>query len=101
MAWRCTSSLTRSLISPARSSSIRPSSLPRLRRSSPLHTDRLQSRRSLLRTIGTLGGSQSLMPLHSVVGATRLASHITVDARACCELSQGYALVTFISYTAI
>ncbi|XP_031251483.1 uncharacterized protein LOC116109402 [Pistacia vera] len=89
MAWRCTSSLTRSLIFPARSSLIRPSSLPRLRRSSPLHTDRLQSSRSLLRTIGTLGGSQSLMPLHSVVGATRVTSHITVDARACCELSQG------------
>ncbi|KAA8531620.1 hypothetical protein F0562_006329 [Nyssa sinensis] len=92
MAWRC-GSLSRSLISTARASTVRSSpSLPRLRPTTPLHGHCLQSRRLLntnLRTIGALGCTQSLLPLHSVVAATRLTSHIAVDARACCELSQG------------
>ncbi|KAL5821778.1 hypothetical protein ACOSQ3_023660 [Xanthoceras sorbifolium] len=92
MAWRC-GSLPRSLISTARSSSIRSvSSVPRLRPSPPLTANPLHSRRSMFslpRTIGALGCTQSLMPLHSVVAATRLTSHISVEARACCELSQG------------
>ncbi|KAJ4714788.1 Protein NUCLEAR FUSION DEFECTIVE 6 like [Melia azedarach] len=97
MAWRC-GSLPRTLISTARSSSIRSStstsSLPRLRPSSPpLQANRLHSRRPLLspptRSIGALGCIQSLMPLHSVVAATRLTCHLSVEVRACCELSQG------------
>ncbi|KAK3221570.1 hypothetical protein Dsin_008595 [Dipteronia sinensis] len=92
MAWRC-GSLSRSLISTARSSSIRTasSSVPRLRPSPPLTANLLQSRRSMFslpRNIGALGCAQSLMPLHSVVAATRLTPHISVDSRACCELSQ-------------
>ncbi|KAM7516483.1 hypothetical protein LguiA_006066 [Lonicera macranthoides] len=90
MAWRC-GSLSRSLISTARSSTVRSSpSLPRLR-PPPLPGHRPQSRR--LTSLGTIGGvigcSQSLLPLHSVVAAARLTSHISVEARACCELSQG------------
>ncbi|KAK0603159.1 hypothetical protein LWI29_001993 [Acer saccharum] len=92
MAWRC-GSLSRSLISTARSSSIRTasSSVPRLRPSPPLTANLLQSRRSMFslpRNIGALGCAQSLMPLHSVVAATRLTPHISVESRACCELSQ-------------
>lgn len=40
--------------------------------------------------MGALACTQSLMPLHSkVAAATRLTSHIAVEARAFCELSQG------------
>ncbi|CAL5372842.1 unnamed protein product [Camellia sinensis] len=90
MAWRC-GSLSRSLISTARTSTVRSttSSLPRLR--PPLHGHRPQSRRllsSLTRTTGVVGCCESLLPLHSVVAATRLTSHIAVQARAWCELSQ-------------
>lgn len=48
----------------------------------------------LKRTIGgVIGCTQSLLPLHSVVAAARLTSHVAVEARACCELSQGNAFV--------
>ncbi|XP_042489349.1 uncharacterized protein LOC122069402 isoform X2 [Macadamia integrifolia] len=90
MAWR-SGSLSRSLFSTARASSLRSTRpLPRIR-PPPLAAPRLQSRRlSLLtRTMGELGCTQSLLPLHSVVAGARLTSHLAVNARACCELSQG------------
>ncbi|XP_071709557.1 uncharacterized protein [Rutidosis leptorrhynchoides] len=97
MAWRC-GSLPRSLISTARSSTIRRSTttpLPRLRPPpSPIHGHRLHPGPTpsipSFRTIGgVIGCTQSLLPLHSVVAASRLTCHVAVDARACCELSQG------------
>ncbi|CAK9183286.1 unnamed protein product [Ilex paraguariensis] len=92
MAWR-SGSLSRSLLSTARTSTVRSSpSLPRLR-PSPLHSPHLHPpplSTTIPRTIGgVIGCTQSLLPLHSVVAATRLTSHIAVEARACCELSQG------------
>ncbi|KAL5707127.1 hypothetical protein ACHQM5_025214 [Ranunculus cassubicifolius] len=78
MAWR--GSLSRSLISTARSS-IR-SSLPRLR-------PPLAAPRRLFTNPRPIGCAQSLIPLHSVVAAARLTSHLSVNARACAELSQG------------
>ncbi|PIA27022.1 hypothetical protein AQUCO_08300006v1 [Aquilegia coerulea] len=97
MAWRRCGSLSRSLLSTARSSSIRSSStasLPRLHSPTtpPLASPRLQTRHlsfSNPRTIGELGMTQSLLPLCSVAVAARLTSHLAVDVRACCELSQG------------
>ncbi|XP_073107911.1 uncharacterized protein [Elaeis guineensis] len=99
MAWR--GSISRSLLATARSSSSSlrsPAAAPRLR-PPPLATPRLQRRRPsfslpgetpvLNRTLGELGCTQSLLPLHSVVALPRLTSHLSVSARACCELSQG------------
>ncbi|KAK1300443.1 E3 ubiquitin-protein ligase CIP8 [Acorus calamus] len=40
-------------------------------------------------SLGELACLQSLLPLHNVVSAARLTSHLSVEARACCELSQG------------
>ncbi|XP_077211590.1 protein NONRESPONDING TO OXYLIPINS 2, mitochondrial-like [Tasmannia lanceolata] len=94
MAWRCGNSLSRSLISTARgsSSSLRPSpALPRIR-SPPLAAPRLQQRGFSFahpRSLGELGCTQSLLPLHSVVATPRLTLHLSFDSRACCELSQG------------
>ncbi|KAK1269864.1 hypothetical protein QJS04_geneDACA006326 [Acorus gramineus] len=94
MAWRCGGSISRSLLSSRTSAfaSLRlrpspPSPLPRLR-SSPLPSSappRLRSRplSSPSRSLGALACAQSLLPLHS------LTSHLSVEARACCELSQG------------
>ncbi|XP_059652954.1 uncharacterized protein LOC132300043 isoform X2 [Cornus florida] len=88
MAWR--GSLSRSFISTARASTIRSSPpLPRLR-PPPLAAPRLQPRRLSFanpRNLGELGCAQSLLPLH---GAVRLTSHLTVNVRACCELSHGW-----------
>ncbi|KAK9165868.1 hypothetical protein Scep_001059 [Stephania cephalantha] len=96
MAWRSGSSISRSLLSAARAPSLRSSATaaaPRLR-PPPLSAPRLQSSRRYFfanpRTIGELGCAQSLLPLHSVFAAARLTSHLAVDARACCELSQVY-----------
>nr|XP_019702993.1 uncharacterized protein LOC105035766 isoform X2 [Elaeis guineensis] len=92
MAWR--GSIARSLLATARSSSSSlrsPAAAPRLR-PPPLATPRLQRRRPSFappRTLGELGCAQSLLPLHSVVALPRLTSHLSVSARACCELSQG------------
>ncbi|CAK9181145.1 unnamed protein product [Ilex paraguariensis] len=87
MAWR--GSLSRSLISTARASTLRSSpALPRLR-PPPLSAPRLHTRRRSFtnpRTMGELGCAQSLMPLYSVVAQGRLLS---VNVRACCELSHG------------
>ncbi|GJZ52690.1 hypothetical protein Tco_0607575 [Tanacetum coccineum] len=90
MAWRC-GSLPRSLISTARSSAIRRSTTTPLR--PPLSGPRIRPGPTpsipSFRTIGgVIGCTQSLLPLHSVVAAARLTCHISVQARACCELSQ-------------
>jgi len=52
---------------------------------------------SLTRTVGILVCTHSLMPLHSADASARLTSHISVESRACCELSQGTQIP--ISYT--
>ncbi|PWA86850.1 hypothetical protein CTI12_AA135090 [Artemisia annua] len=90
MAWRC-GSLPRSLISTARSSTIRrsattPFRLPSSPTLRPGPTPSIPTFRSIG---GVIGCTQSLLPLHSVVAAARLTCHISVEARACCELSQG------------
>lgn len=43
----------------------------------------------IVRSFGELGCAQSLLPLHSMVAAARLTSHLSVDSRAWRELSQG------------
>ncbi|WVZ09260.1 hypothetical protein V8G54_013790 [Vigna mungo] len=102
MAWRG-GSLSRSLLSAARTTPSR-CSVTRLQRSSSpsLRSHLLHPRRPLFtlpRTIGILGCTQSLMPLHSTDAAARLTSHISVESRACCELSQGtLSLRSRISY---
>ncbi|CAJ1929439.1 unnamed protein product [Sphenostylis stenocarpa] len=92
MVWRG-GSLSRSLLSAARSIPTRSSASGIHRPSSPsIRSHLLHPRRPLItlpRTIGILGCTQSLMPLHSVDAAARLTSHISVESRACCELSQG------------
>ncbi|CAB4290612.1 unnamed protein product [Prunus armeniaca] len=88
MAWRSAGSLSRSLVSTARVSSLR-SALP-LRRLRPptVSTPRRLSFASP-RNLGELGCIQSLLPMHSVTAATCLTSHLAVNARGCCELSHG------------
>ncbi|XP_026661243.2 uncharacterized protein LOC113462860 isoform X2 [Phoenix dactylifera] len=92
MAWR--GSISRSLLATARSSSSTlrsPAAAPRLR-PPPLAGPRVQRRRLSCappRTLGELACAQSLLPLHSVVAVPCLTSHLSVSARACCELSQG------------
>ncbi|GAY50244.1 hypothetical protein CUMW_125110 [Citrus unshiu] len=87
MAWRCGTS-ARTVMSSARSY------LPRIRPSPPpVHANRLRSRLSLPTTTRSIGCAQSLMPLHGVVAATHLTSHISVHARAFCDLSQEDAQV--------
>ncbi|CAJ2646118.1 protein NONRESPONDING TO OXYLIPINS 2, mitochondrial-like [Trifolium pratense] len=89
MAWR-SGSLARSIFSAARTipsrSSVQHSS------ASSIRSHLLHPRRPLLtvpRTLGILACTQSLMPLHNADAAARLTSHISVELRACCELSQG------------
>ncbi|KAK9231279.1 hypothetical protein WN943_021512 [Citrus x changshan-huyou] len=89
MAWRCGTS-ARTVMSSARSC------LPRIRPSPPpVHANRLRSRLSLPTTTRSIGCAQSLMPLHGVVAATRLTSHISVHARAFCDLSQGASATSY------
>ncbi|XP_073115833.1 uncharacterized protein [Elaeis guineensis] len=91
MAWR--GSISRSVLTAGRSASSplhSPPAAPRLH-PPPLAAPRLQRRRlsfAPARTLGELGCVQSLLPLHSVVAVPRLTSHLSVSARACCELSQ-------------
>ncbi|OAY84612.1 hypothetical protein ACMD2_09146 [Ananas comosus] len=84
--------ISRSLLATARSaaSSLRsPPTASRLR-PPPVSAPRLPHRRfSSPRPLGALGCTQSLLPLHSAVTLPRLTSHLSVAARACCELSQG------------
>ncbi|XP_019446832.1 PREDICTED: uncharacterized protein LOC109350138 [Lupinus angustifolius] len=89
MARHC-GSLSRSLFSAARTiptrSSSQPISPPSLR-SHLLHSRRPLN--SLPSSIGPLGCTYSMLPLHSAVASVRLTSRITVESRAFCELSQG------------
>ncbi|KAI8554591.1 hypothetical protein RHMOL_Rhmol05G0109500 [Rhododendron molle] len=86
MAWR--GSLSRSVVSTARSSTLRaPPPLPRVR-PPPLSAPRRLSFANP-RNLGELGCVQSLLPLYSVVAGVRLTSHLAVDVRACCELYNG------------
>ncbi|XP_026377349.1 uncharacterized protein LOC113271667 isoform X1 [Papaver somniferum] len=89
MAWRSAGSLSRSLLSTARASSVRSSpALPRLRPSqlptSPPRTSRFSFANP--RTLGELGCTQSLLP---PVAACHLSPHLSLNARAFCGLSQG------------
>ncbi|MQL77455.1 hypothetical protein Taro_009901, partial [Colocasia esculenta] len=88
MAFR--GSLSRSLFASARSSLHSPGLLPRQRPRSPTATrpERRRLNFAAPRPVAALGCSQSLLPLHSVLAATRLTSHLSLNARACCELSQ-------------
>ncbi|OVA15927.1 hypothetical protein BVC80_1821g94 [Macleaya cordata] len=96
MAWRC-GSLSRSLLSTARSSSLRSSPpLPRLRpppTTSPRHAQSRHFSFANPRTLGELACTQSLLPLHCAVAASRLTSHLTVNSRAFFELSQGMEMM--------
>ncbi|XP_017224471.1 uncharacterized protein LOC108200735 isoform X2 [Daucus carota subsp. sativus] len=84
MAWR--GSLTRALVSTARSPSLRPSpSLPRLR-PPPLSSPRRRISFTNPRNLGELGCAQSLLPM---LAGTRLGSHLSVNVRAFCELTHG------------
>nr|GMC62747.1 uncharacterized protein LOC104114067 isoform X1 [Ipomoea batatas] len=86
-------SLSRALLSTARTATPRSTPSISLLRSPTLLGQRLQSRRLLSgilpRTNGILGCTESLLQLHSALAAARLTSHIEVEARSCCELSQG------------
>ncbi|XP_024166030.1 uncharacterized protein LOC112172786 isoform X1 [Rosa chinensis] len=85
MALRSAGSLSRSLASTARVSLHR--SAPTLRRLRP-PTAPATRRFSFTspRNLGELGCTQSLLHMRA---ATCLTSHLTVNARACCELSHG------------
>ncbi|XP_026455951.1 uncharacterized protein LOC113356927 isoform X2 [Papaver somniferum] len=91
MAWRSAGSLSRSLLSTASASSVRSSpTIPRVR-PSPFTSSPRSRTFSFTnpRTMGELGCAQSLLPLHNMVAATRLTSHLSLNARAFTELSQG------------
>ncbi|XP_055815929.1 uncharacterized protein LOC129885611 isoform X1 [Solanum dulcamara] len=90
MAWR--GSVTRSLISTARASTSRSSPTINRVRTPPISAPRSNTRRfsfTSTRTLGALGCTQSLLPLHNMVAGTRLTSHLSVNVRACCELYHG------------
>ncbi|XP_044490502.1 uncharacterized protein LOC123214653 isoform X2 [Mangifera indica] len=88
MAWRSAGSLSRSL---SRVSSLRsPPPMPRLR--PPQAASRPQARRFSFansRNFAELGCTISFLPLHGVVPAARLTSHLSINARAFSELSHG------------
>ncbi|XP_010467279.1 PREDICTED: uncharacterized protein LOC104747348 isoform X1 [Camelina sativa] len=89
MAWRSAGSAARSFVSAtARSPSLRSPStaLPRLR---PPPSSRRFTFSSPSRNLGALGCTQSFLPLYSVVAASQLTSHLNVNLRAFCELSNG------------
>ncbi|GAB2282665.1 hypothetical protein Dimus_017202 [Dionaea muscipula] len=101
MAWR-SGSFSRTLLNSARSTSIRRVTATnttsyasvRLRPPQAFQANLLGTSRRLSftnpRTLGVLGCVESLMPLHSVVADSRLTSHVSVEARSCCELSHGF-----------
>ncbi|KAL4193950.1 hypothetical protein AMTRI_Chr05g66330 [Amborella trichopoda] len=95
MATRFGYAASRSLMAAARSS-IRSAAprAPRLR-SPPITTLPTFHRRRLpltSRWMGELGCLQSMVPLHDVIASARLTSHLSVNTRGCCELSQGILL---------
>ncbi|KAJ8769014.1 hypothetical protein K2173_024009 [Erythroxylum novogranatense] len=92
MAWRSGGSVTRSVISAARSSPLRSSPpLPRIRPPTSVAPGRPSCRFSLAptRTFGELGCVQSLLPLHGMSASAHLTSHFNSNLRAFCELSHG------------
>ncbi|XP_010437642.1 PREDICTED: uncharacterized protein LOC104721374 isoform X1 [Camelina sativa] len=89
MAWR---SAARSFVSAtARAPSLRspPATLPRLRPSQSSLPRRRFASFTNLRNLGELGCTESFLPLYNVVSAARLTSHLNVNLRAFCELSNG------------
>ncbi|XP_062156394.1 protein NONRESPONDING TO OXYLIPINS 2, mitochondrial-like [Alnus glutinosa] len=92
-------SLSRSLLSTVRSTQIRRSSSSSASSSSSLRglirppAPPRTLRRPLFTTpramVGEFACVQSLTPMHNALAAARLTSHISVNARAFCELSQG------------
>ncbi|XP_010530728.1 PREDICTED: uncharacterized protein LOC104807235 isoform X2 [Tarenaya hassleriana] len=93
MAWRSAGSFGRSFASAAaRAPSLRhrpAASLPRLRPPQSSMPRRRFASFSPSRNLGELGCTQSLLPLHSVAAAAQLTSHLTLNVRAFCELSNG------------
>ncbi|CDY58182.1 BnaCnng32810D [Brassica napus] len=90
MAWRNAGSTARSFVSAAaRAPSLRSptAALPRLRPSPSSLPGRRSSFSLPSRNIGALGCTQSFLPLYSVVAASQLTSHLNVNLRAFCELS--------------
>ncbi|KAL3515335.1 hypothetical protein ACH5RR_022237 [Cinchona calisaya] len=91
MAWR--GSISRSFLSTARASTFRSAPpLPRLRPPSLSAPPTLRPRClyfSNPRTMGELGGAQSLLPLYRTAAGAQLTSHLTANLRAFCELSHG------------
>ncbi|KAI3969287.1 hypothetical protein MKW92_045109 [Papaver armeniacum] len=90
MAWR--GSASRSFFSVARAMRSTAAPLPRIRPTPVMAPPRIQAPRFNFanpRTLGEIGSTQSLLTLHSIVAAPRLTSHLAVNVRACCELSQG------------
>ncbi|CAH2051857.1 unnamed protein product [Thlaspi arvense] len=92
MAWRNAGSAARSFVSAtARAPSLRSPStaLPRLRPSPSSLPGRRFAFSSLSRNLGSLGCTQSFLPLYSVVASSQHTSHLNVNLRAFCELSNG------------
>ncbi|KAG7583867.1 hypothetical protein ISN44_As08g033670 [Arabidopsis suecica] len=92
MAWRNAGSAARSFVSAtARSPSLRSptTALPRLRPPQSSLPCRRFTFSSPSRNLGALGCTQSFLPLYSVVAASQLTSHLNVNLRAFCELSNG------------
>ncbi|XP_026426467.1 uncharacterized protein LOC113322562 isoform X3 [Papaver somniferum] len=89
MTWRSAGSLSRSLLSTARASSVRSSpTLPRLR-PSPLPTSLPRARRFSFanpRTLGELGCTHSILPPGA---ACHLSPHLSLNVRAFCGIFQG------------
>ncbi|KAI3842278.1 hypothetical protein MKW98_026068 [Papaver atlanticum] len=89
MAWRLAGSLSRSLLSTARASSVRSSpTLTRLR-PSQLPTSTHRTRRFSFvnpRTLGELGCTQSILP---PVAACHFSPHLSLNARDFCGVFQG------------
>ncbi|CAN6812711.1 hypothetical protein F2Q70_00010507 [Brassica cretica] len=92
MAWRNAGSAARSFAAAtARAPSLRSptAALPRLRPSPSSSPGRRFSFSSPSRNLGALGCTQSFLPLYSVVAASQLTSHLNVNLRAFCELTNG------------
>ncbi|CAH8361897.1 unnamed protein product [Eruca vesicaria subsp. sativa] len=92
MAWRNAGSAARSFASATtRSPSLRSptAAIPRLRPTSSSSPGRRFTFSSPFRNLGALGCTQSFLPLYSVVSASQLTSHLNVNIRAFCELSNG------------
>ncbi|PKA60955.1 hypothetical protein AXF42_Ash019944 [Apostasia shenzhenica] len=86
MAWR--GSFSRSLLCAVRKppSFRSPAVPPRLRSPTRIQRNRLVAPS---RSLSELGCTSSLLPLHMAAALPRLTSHLSVNARGCCELSQG------------